>query len=126
MKRLREASAASVVFVVASVFAATVASGAPRDRGGQTAPLAAGSGGSGGAGGYAGRDHGGKAGSDRGGAAGSKSDERPATCEDTCDRTAAVCVDACEEAHKGKPLPRITCKLGCADKRHSCAEACPR
>lgn len=62
----------------------------------------------------------GSAGSDNGG----DGDKKPLTCEDRCDRTAAACLDTCEETHKGKPMPRIKCKLACADKRTACVAAC--
>jgi hypothetical protein len=51
-------------------------------------------------------------------------DKKPLTCEDRCDRAAADCLDTCEETHKGKPLPRVKCKLDCADKRTACVAKC--
>jgi hypothetical protein len=80
------------------------------------ATAAGGGGGSSGAAGSAGAGS-----ADNGGGEG---DKKPLTCEDRCDRTAAACLDTCEETHKGKPLPRVKCKLECADKRTACVTSC--
>ena len=46
------------------------------------------------------------------------------SCTDTCDKSAATCVDACESRFPTDPSPRIACKLDCAKKRGACESGC--
>lgn len=111
------ASFASFASLVAATFVLGLAFDARGDAGGSAG---------GGSGGSAGSSSAGSGGSTDNGDKDKDTDKRPATCDDACDKIAAKCVDACEEAHKGKPLPRVTCKIACGDARRACSDKCPK
>ena len=46
------------------------------------------------------------------------------SCTETCDKSAATCVDGCEAKFPTDPGPRVTCKLGCAKQRGACESSC--
>ncbi len=53
------------------------------------------------------------------------SEAQPAgSCDTTCDRDAASCVDRCESAHPNDPATRVGCKVKCADTRKECSKHC--